>query len=537
MSKKVEIYALALLIIFAFYCTLNVGISWDDFNHIDIGNRRLKYLLTFGSFDDYSGGYPDQKSHPGFYYTLVVIVTKMFPKEFEIQIIHIINFLFSISATFGISKISKELFNEKVGKIVFLLCFINPIFFGHMAIDKNGVIVAFSNIWATYLIIRYLKNQNINEKRNRYAILGGLTIGLGLSVRIVFLSTLVPIITIFLLDILLLKKFANKNFSFNKFFIDLSKVFIIAYIIMVSCWPETHKNIFILPFQLLIESFEIVISISLGLLNGNFYNTIETPMSYLIINLFYKLPEFILLGYLVFIYLILINKKFFNSKFEFFNTKLILILFVLIFPNLLLWFSPYKIYDGLRLFLYLIPYTCIIPALAIYYLIINYKNYISKIMLTSTFCLFVYYLFIFFSLTPYQYTYLNILNGDFSKAHKKFENDFWAISVKELVNKIPNNNNLLNNKELKLTFCGAADNNVKHYLKKLKNFQFKQVNWRTEDYDYIIMTNRIVIPDTGANMGKYNLTNLKTCFDKFKGLDVITVERNGLVLSTLRKKI
>ena len=184
---------------------------------------------------------------------------------------------------------------------------------------------------------------------------------------------------------------------------------------MVSCWPDTHKNIFILPFQLLIESFEIVISIPLGLLNGNFYNTIETPMSYLIINLFYKLPEFILLGYLVFIYLILINKKFFNSKFEFFNTKLILTLFVLIFPNLLLWFSPYKIYDGLRLFLYLIPYTCIIPALAIYYLITNYKNYISKILLTSTFCLFVYYLFIFFSLTPYQYTYLNILNGDFSK--------------------------------------------------------------------------------------------------------------------------
>ena len=51
------------------------------------------------------------------------------------------------------------------------------------------------------------------------------------------------------------------------------------------------------------------------------------------------------------------------------------------------------------------------------------------------------------------------------------------------------------------------------------------------------MTNRIIIPDTGANMGKYNLTNLKTCFDKFKGLDIITVERNGLVLSTLRKKI
>ena len=91
----------------------------------------------------------------------------------------------------------------------------------------------------------------------------------------------------------------------------------------------------------------------------------------------------------------------------------------------------------------------------------------------------------------------------------------------------------MNNIDLKLTFCGAADDNVKPYLKKIKNFQFKQVNWSTEDYDYIIMTNRI----SGRSTDTDNLINLKTCFDRFKGIDVITVSRNGLVLSTLRKKI
>ena len=215
-----------------------------------------------------------------------------------------------------------------------------------------------------------------------------------------------------------------------------------------------------------------------------------------------------------------------------------LILFIISFPNLLLIASPFKIYDGLRFFLYLIPYICIIPGLAIYYLIINYKINISKILFTGIFSLFAYYLLIFFSLTPYQYTYLNVLNGDFSKAHKKFENDYWAVSIKELVNQISNNKDLLNNKELKLTFCGTVDDNVKLYLKKIKNFQFKQVNWLTEEYDYIIMTNRV----SGTNISKEkismdNLSNIKTCFDRFKGIDVISVSRNGLVLSTLRKKI
>ena len=65
MLKKVEISTLVILIIFAFYCALIVGLSWDNFFHLDLGNRRLKYLLSFGSNDYFS--YTDQKFYPGFH--------------------------------------------------------------------------------------------------------------------------------------------------------------------------------------------------------------------------------------------------------------------------------------------------------------------------------------------------------------------------------------------------------------------------------------------------------------------------------------
>ena len=535
MTNKINNIILYLLITFSIYCALNIGISWDELAHINRGNQRLKYLFSFGSYDYLD--YTDQRFYPGLYNTISTFITKIFTKKYEIESLHLVNLLFSISTIFGISKISSELFNKEVGKIVFVLCFLNPIFFGHMAINQKDMVVAFSNIWTTYLIIKYLKNQHIDEKRNRYVILGGLSIGLGLGVRIVFLSTLIPIIIISIFDILFLKKIASKNFSNKKIILDIFKVFVISYILMISCWPDTHRNIFILPFKLFIESFNEIIGISLGLLNGNLYNTSETPKSYLIINLMYKLPEFILFSYLVFIYLILKGKSFFNSKFKSLNEKLILIIFIIIFPNILLFFSPYKIYDGLRFFLYLIPYICIIPGITIYYLIINFKNNTYKILLATIFSLFAYNLVIFFSLTPYQYTYLNLLNGDFSKAHKKFENDYWTVTLKNLVNQIPNNKELLNKKELRLTFCGVGDDNVKFYLKRIKNFQFKQVNWLVEDYDYIIMTNRAFEPiESKESMGTDNLSNVKTCFDRFKGRDVLTVSRNGLILSTLRKK-
>ena len=45
MQKKVEIFTLALLLIFAFYCALSVGISWDFEPEVNRGNERLKYIL------------------------------------------------------------------------------------------------------------------------------------------------------------------------------------------------------------------------------------------------------------------------------------------------------------------------------------------------------------------------------------------------------------------------------------------------------------------------------------------------------------
>ena len=107
----------------------------------------------------------------------------------------------------------KELFNKKVGQIVFLLLFFHPTFFGHMAINPKDTIIAFSNVWSTYLILKYLKNQNFDEKRNQYIILLGLCVGLGLGVRIAFLGTLIPILLFAIIDISFLRIISHKNFS------------------------------------------------------------------------------------------------------------------------------------------------------------------------------------------------------------------------------------------------------------------------------------------------------------------------------------
>ena len=535
MLKKVEISILVLLFVFAFYCALIIGSSWDEIFEMNIGKERLKYLFSFGSYKDFD--FYNSRFYPGFYNTLAIFVTKMFPLKYEIEVWHLINCFFSILTIFGIYKISSQLFNKKAGKIIFLLCFLNPIFFGHMAMNVKDPLVAFAHVWSTYILLRYLKHQSSENNCYRYVFLVGLTIGLGTGVRLPFVITLIPLYLFALIDILLLKKITNQKFSFRKFIFHSLIVFLITYFITISFWPHVHTNIFTEPFKLFFTGIDESFGVTSILFNGNIFETNKLPNSYLITNFFYKTPEFILICYLIFIFFIITQKNFFLAKFSFFWNKLLLILFIFLFPIILFTFVPYRVYDGLRLFIYTIPYFTIIPGLTIYYLVTNLNSLINKILSGLIVCLFVYYLAIFISFTPYQYTYLNKFVGNLSNAHNKFENDYWAVSIKELVNQIPNNKDLLNNKELKLAFCGAADDNVKLYLKKIKNFQFKQVNWLTEDYDYIIMTNRVI--EANKNEGGSdtdNLTGVKTCFDKFKGIDIITVSRNGLILSTLRER-
>ena len=51
MTNKINNIIFYLLIVFSIYCALIIGISWDELAHIDIGNERLKYLFSFGSYD------------------------------------------------------------------------------------------------------------------------------------------------------------------------------------------------------------------------------------------------------------------------------------------------------------------------------------------------------------------------------------------------------------------------------------------------------------------------------------------------------
>ena len=99
MSKKVEISVLTLLFIFTIYCALTAGSFWDESFQMNMGKDRLKYLFSFGSYE-YLGHYKNTEFYPGFYNTLAIFVTKMFPLKYEIEVWRLLHVIFSIFKIF-----------------------------------------------------------------------------------------------------------------------------------------------------------------------------------------------------------------------------------------------------------------------------------------------------------------------------------------------------------------------------------------------------------------------------------------------------
>ena len=106
------------LIVFSTYCALTIGQGWDEETLITQGKIAINYLLSLGKIeiDIFRREY-----YSPIYYSLKFLLIQIFPIKYQIEASHIINLVFSLSAIIGIKKISKELFNENVGKIVFLI--------------------------------------------------------------------------------------------------------------------------------------------------------------------------------------------------------------------------------------------------------------------------------------------------------------------------------------------------------------------------------------------------------------------------------
>ena len=523
-NKKEKKYVLFILFLFSIYCSLLVGETWDESFHLNQGKVTLDYLFSLGLVNK---ELPYRHLYSPMYWSLQYILSQVTPEQYQIESVHLLNLSISFCTIIGIGKLTKILFNDSIGKITFLILFFYPIFFGHMLFNPKDTILAFCHVWIFFYIFKYLKKQHCREKVKNYLLYIAILSALSSGIQLLFLGSLLPIFIFLIIEIFFLKKIVSSKFNKKILLFDLLKCFSIFYILLIIFWIDIHPNLLVLPYQFFLELFSSGYATGwpINLINGNYYLTDRVPSSYILLNILYKTPEYILLLYIVFVLSLISSNSFYKKNFVYFNYKILLIFLILVFPNLLLFILPYPIYDGMRLFLWVIPYFCIIPAITIYFLIKNLNLIKLKITLAFISIAFFCFLYNFFTITPYQYTYLNVLNGKPEERYKKFESDYWGASIKELINKT----DFKKDKSLKIATCGVKVDTILFYLKRKSYFNISVVEPKLADY--IIMANRTTLGELKDN-GTHELTS---CFSKYTGPDLISVQRNKMTLSTIRK--
>ena len=85
-NKNFQLGIITTLIIFSYFCSISIGISWDELFEINRGQERLKYIFSLGSYE--VAYVQNEKYYPGFYSTIAAFISNIMPKKYIYETYH-----------------------------------------------------------------------------------------------------------------------------------------------------------------------------------------------------------------------------------------------------------------------------------------------------------------------------------------------------------------------------------------------------------------------------------------------------------------
>ena len=492
--SNIIILLIGILLFFAWWTSLNIGLSTDEYFHHINGLKRYNFLVSLGADKNFDFG--NNELYPGLYDTLsyalgqlILLVNKKFYANNIDFVMHLVNITFSSFSILGLYTFTKKIFNKNIAILSILLTLLNPFFFGHMGMNSKDIIIFFSLIWSCYYFYRYF----INFQKIKDLIFASFFVGFGCGVRLPFLILVFPIIVSGLVFLIY-----NNRSQYLNLFLRLSihfliSLFIISFLILL-CWPHMLIQIQNGNFLNFLSS-NILNTINFhgprtGLINGEYYEVFNTPKSYFLNIIIYRLPFYFTILILISYFFILTKKLTIKNEFENFNIKFLILNIIPYFPIVITIIMGIGVYDNLRLFLFVIPFLSIIGSLSLYQLIKSFKNSLNlKIISSLVIVLFSLSLYRFISLTPYQYDYINYSSIKFKNSEYKWEHDYWGTSYKELILNIKDNFSNEEIKKLKIANC-VGDDTLLYYLYRYLGINKIYRNKHQHKANHVVLINR-----------------------------------------------
>ena len=186
--NRIIISAISLLILFAWWTSLSIGLSSDEYFHHINGLKRYNFLTSLG--EDKNFQFRNNEFYPGLYDTLsyaigqiILIINKKFYANNIDIVMHTVNIIFSTLSILGLYLFSKKIFNKNIALVSVLLTLLNPFFFGHMGMNSKDIVIFFSLIWFSYYFYLYCTE---NNKLIKNLLFASIFLGFGCGVRLTF---------------------------------------------------------------------------------------------------------------------------------------------------------------------------------------------------------------------------------------------------------------------------------------------------------------------------------------------------------------
>ena len=493
------------------------GITWDAHYHMANGKHVLAYYATL--FQDRSVlTYHNLYLYGGVFDGIVALANLVSPLG-EYETSHLLNALVGLLGIVGCWKLVNALAGPRAAGLAALFLLVTPSWYGHMFNNPKDIPFAAGMTWSLYYMVRF--GDALPRPGFDLAVKLGLALGLTLGMRIggvialVYLAIMVGSFLLFRVREDGLRPAMLETWQIG--WRGIIPASAIAYLVMLLCWPWAQQDPIRNPFYALQLFSHIKWDINV-LFEGRLVNSLSLPAEYLPVYVAVKLPEIVLLLLLLTIPIavgaLMVRRAVAAGKIR---PGYVLLFTAIAFPFVYFVISRPVTYDCMRHFLFVLPPIAAAAGIVADKLIEHARSGPVRGAVASAVALGVAWQVVsMVRLHPHEYVYYNELVGGVKGAEDKFELDYWgnsyAEAVRELTQYLERERAGGPFKIYHVAVCSSgisASYFFPPFLKMAKN-----------DYetDFYISVTRL------------------GCDRAFEGDEIITVEREGAILSVVKDR-
>jgi hypothetical protein len=415
------------------------GVTWDEELQSRYGLAVRDYYATFFKDGRYAQIF-NLYLYGGMFDGLAAVVEPFVPYDLY-DVRHFLNAVFGLLGLWGVWKLGRFLGGDRAALVALILCAATPSYYGHMFSNPKDIPFAAGIVWSIYHMSRAYVNP-ASSTLLKLGIVLGLTLGVRVGGVMVFAYWLVPMGIVALLPLLkrrdpqTLRDIAKT--SLRLAFGVVLPVGLLAYVIMLICWPWAQQAPIANPLRALSEFSDFPQDVEV-LLNGITYRSTELPWFYVPMYFGIQLPETMLV--LLASAIVFIPRAFASMTIPQ-RQSLTLVLMMAFVPVLYATVRHPALYDTVRHFLFVIPLASVVAALAareIYTWFVSRSVSPKLVDVAMGLAFFVAtgtQAIAMVRLHPYEYIYANNFVGGAHGAYGRFETEYWGASFKEAAEKL-----------------------------------------------------------------------------------------------------